>query len=669
MGGLAFKYRAFISYSHTADDRLASILQRCLQLIGKPWYRRSTIKIFRDQTSLSVTPELWSEIEANLSHCQFFILMASVQAAGSIWVRKEVQWWLQYREIESLFIVVTDGEILWHPESNDFDWQKTTSLPPDFQYRFRSEPLYVDLRWVKETDDLSLRHSKFRDAILTLAAPLYEQPKDELDSEEIRQHRRFRIVTFGVAVVISILAIVSIYFFTYAQQEAVRAEVNWREGESRKLAAMSIDMLDRNESIDDAIKIAIMAWKLKSTSEAGIALQKLEGASSEMARVLGRHTRGFAAFAFSLDSSLLATLGRDGSILLWKSNTWSQDGNLLVGGLSNDGPRCSGLLTCKNSHLLLNESNSRLLVWESTGAMELWDLQAADRRIISKFNHQGKSLMNVAINADGNLIAIVEQSGSLAILDVDTSVLLSVPKTLNLKSVIGVYFDSEGSLLIVEAIQEKRPNGVRVSSWNIRTGEITIGPITELLNGIGKLGYIIGNLEEIGFSRNGKRIILKGHYGDSLVEIRRDLQIHDLMLPAIRIGRNFDLNSDGTSLYFQGKKSDEWELWNLSATPVILSKGLAKDKFVEMKWSSDGRWRAEVSKEKISVWGIDSNMALPIKTINAQCGFQKTQSDCIKHLCEKISPSLDEEQLRKLFRKVMYDKYKSIIDDSICDYH
>ena len=56
-------YKAFISYSHAADDRLAPALQSALHSFAKPWYRLRAIRVFRDKTSLSVNPALWPSIE------------------------------------------------------------------------------------------------------------------------------------------------------------------------------------------------------------------------------------------------------------------------------------------------------------------------------------------------------------------------------------------------------------------------------------------------------------------------------------------------------------------------------------------------------------------------------------------------------------------------------
>ena len=59
-------YDAFISYSHAKDRRIATALQSAVQKLGKPWYRRRALRVFRDDTSLSATPHLWPSIEQAL---------------------------------------------------------------------------------------------------------------------------------------------------------------------------------------------------------------------------------------------------------------------------------------------------------------------------------------------------------------------------------------------------------------------------------------------------------------------------------------------------------------------------------------------------------------------------------------------------------------------------
>jgi MTH538 TIR-like domain (DUF1863) len=79
-------YDAFISYSHAKDRYVAAALQRVIQNLGKPWYKRWSLWVFRDDTSLAAAPRLWAAIERALSESRFLILLASPEAAGSPWV-------------------------------------------------------------------------------------------------------------------------------------------------------------------------------------------------------------------------------------------------------------------------------------------------------------------------------------------------------------------------------------------------------------------------------------------------------------------------------------------------------------------------------------------------------------------------------------------------------
>ena len=46
-------YDAFISYSHAKDKPIASALQSVVQTLGKPWYRRRALRVFRDASRSS----------------------------------------------------------------------------------------------------------------------------------------------------------------------------------------------------------------------------------------------------------------------------------------------------------------------------------------------------------------------------------------------------------------------------------------------------------------------------------------------------------------------------------------------------------------------------------------------------------------------------------------
>ena len=219
------RYRAFISYSHAADGRLAPALQSGLHRFARPWYKLRALAVFRDNTDLSASPGLWSGIKQALEQSEYFLLMASPEAARSKWVRREVKFWREKRSHETIILVLTDGEMLWDEHVGDFDWASTISLPQVLAGLFPEEPYVPDLRWARAREDVSLANPRFRDLVATLAAKLHGRPKNELIGEDVREHRRTMRLARSAVAALTMLTIAALGAAWYAFQqrgEAVR---------------------------------------------------------------------------------------------------------------------------------------------------------------------------------------------------------------------------------------------------------------------------------------------------------------------------------------------------------------------------------------------------------------------------------------------------------------
>jgi hypothetical protein len=205
-------------YSRAADQWLASDLGEALQRFAKPWYRTRTLRVFRDTTSLSANPGLWTAIVKGIEQSEYFILLASPDAAASVWVDHEIRHWLASKPVSKLLIVVTDGDIRWDRQSNDFDGSSTTCIPRALFGALPEEPRWVDLRWAKGHDRLSLRTPRFRDAIADLAAPLHAVAKEELVGAEAAQFSRTRLIVRSAIITIAALASTTVIFAIQARQ-------------------------------------------------------------------------------------------------------------------------------------------------------------------------------------------------------------------------------------------------------------------------------------------------------------------------------------------------------------------------------------------------------------------------------------------------------------------
>ena len=184
--GAAVAYDAFISYSHAKDKPVANALQSVVQKLGKPWYRRRALRVFRDDTSLSATPHLWPSIEQALSQSRFLILLASPEAAASRWVGQEIAYWLFHNTADTVLIVLTEGELDWDEAAGDFHWSDATPLPRALENRFADEPRWIDLRPYR--DDRVPKGVEFTGLAADFASAIRGIPKEDLLSEEVRQH-------------------------------------------------------------------------------------------------------------------------------------------------------------------------------------------------------------------------------------------------------------------------------------------------------------------------------------------------------------------------------------------------------------------------------------------------------------------------------------------------
>jgi tetratricopeptide (TPR) repeat protein len=219
----ALRFDAFLSYSHQSDHDLAATLQHEVQRVGKRWWQRRRLRVFRDQTSLPLTPALWSSVERSLEESRYLILLASTHAARSEWVAKEVGWWIANRSSDTLLVALSEGDLHWDPRRGGFDPALTTALPPSLHARFAEEPKFLDLRWMRETEAGSARTAQFVDAAAEISAAIQQVAKDELVGEDLRAQRRALRLAWSSAATLLVLLGAAVWLFFESRQQTERA--------------------------------------------------------------------------------------------------------------------------------------------------------------------------------------------------------------------------------------------------------------------------------------------------------------------------------------------------------------------------------------------------------------------------------------------------------------
>jgi WD40 repeat protein len=397
-------YDAFLSYSHAVDSSVAASLQRQIRRVGHPWYRRSTLRIFRDKTNESTSQGLWRWIESALKRSESFILLASPSAATSPWVNREILFWREIRDQSTFSIVLTDGDIVWSDADGDFDWSRSTALPSALSGWFTEEPQWLDVRQREGSKVRDQRSDRLRDAARAIAAPLRGVEKDQLDGEDERETRRaLRTLRAGVAALTVVaLLFASAAVFAYNQYRAA--------DEGQRLATARL-LITRAEAIlgadpRTALQLGVAANEVYSAPETRASLAHLLLNTKYLGAIEGPHG-AVESVAFNPAGDVLAIAGHniypDESVLLWDFSDQLRPRRL--------GDPLSG--SSAPAALTFSPDGRTLAVAGGLDEVTLWDLaDPAHPRRLNQFVAQGvESVYDIKYSPVANILAAAGENG------------------------------------------------------------------------------------------------------------------------------------------------------------------------------------------------------------------------------------------------------------------
>jgi len=419
-----------------------------LQRFARPWYKTRALRIFRDDTSLSASPHLWSSIQNALDTSRYFILLASPEAASSPWTAREAEHWRRTKPMENLVIGITNGELVWDASAGDFDWGLSNVLPESLRAAFDEEPRYIDLRWARNADDLTLSHPRFRDSVADFAALLHGKPKDEIASEEVREHRRtMRMARTAVIALISltVLAVAASVIAAVQRNIAVvqrnTALERLRLAEARELAQRAGIYVQKDQP-DKAALLAIEAYRLAPVYEARdsmlAVMEAIQAANflnpithiafspkgqllaftntNGMIRLVdtdtGRPLRTIQAqsqvtsISFSADGALLAAGSRDGTIHLWQIRS---PGTFHFRSFKGNAPITAVAFSPADAIVAVGSGNDTIL-WNAQTGQEL-----------RRFPSSSGQVTALSFSPTGVAIASGTSGGTLTVSNTDTS--------------------------------------------------------------------------------------------------------------------------------------------------------------------------------------------------------------------------------------------------------
>ena len=456
MGVPQFRYKGFVSYSHAADGRIAATLQKELQRFGKSWYRLRTIRIFRDKTGLSVSPELWGSIQEALKQSEYFVLLASTESMRSSWVTQELDWWLRNRSSENLLIVLTDGELHWNRTTGDFDWHTTTALPSRLAKAFAEEPNHIDLRFAADDIHLSLRHPEFHYAVASLSATLQGCSLDELVSEELVNHRqRVRWITAASVVLILLSAVTAIAVHLASNASNTAQKIAYdianteqqvqRDALSQKLADKSRDIASNDHEL--ATLLAVEAVLLSPSEVAKTALRLSLFESISPLKTLPDHTGTIRVLPFDSSEKIILA-GRNAELSVLNIAT----GKTIHEFAGHTGPVTNIDISTDETQLLSGSEDDILSSSTDDSSVRVWDISTGQ----SLFQIEVDSLNFAFFSPDAQRILTVGRA----------AVLWNANTGLQMHSIAHPYAQSRGSSIVTDAVFNPASTQIATIDWS-----------------------------------------------------------------------------------------------------------------------------------------------------------------------------------------------------------
>jgi eukaryotic-like serine/threonine-protein kinase len=271
-GSAAFRYYAFISYSHQ-DKTWADWLHKALEtyvvpkrLVGQTTAAgvipKRLTPIFRDRDELASANDLSRKVSQALTQSANLIVICSPHSAASRWVDEEVRVWKRMGRDEHVFCLIVNGE----PNASDLPGRAAEEcFVPALRFQFDaaghptrepSEPIAADVRGGRDG-----KHN----AKLKLIAGLLDVGFDALKQRELHRKMQRMIALTSLALVVTAVtsalalsALISRHDALVAQRKAVVAQEIAERRQKQAESLVGFMLGDLNDKLAQVQRLDIM---------------------------------------------------------------------------------------------------------------------------------------------------------------------------------------------------------------------------------------------------------------------------------------------------------------------------------------------------------------------------------------------------------------------------
>lgn len=249
-------YNAFISYKHAKlDTSVAEHIQKKLEHFHVPHKLKKGLRhqkitrIFRDKDELPITSDLTETITDALRKAEFLIVICSTNTKESIWVKREINTFLQTHSRDNVLTVLCDGE------PNEVIPEELLSTEKEFmdasgyiqKIRVPVEPLSCDYRMSRRRAD--------REELPRLASVILGCSYDELQ----RRRRQYAIRRAAAIIAVAFAGMAAFgAYMSYSRQQIDKSYVESLRSRSMYLANESSQLL-KDDKRTDSVQLALAA--------------------------------------------------------------------------------------------------------------------------------------------------------------------------------------------------------------------------------------------------------------------------------------------------------------------------------------------------------------------------------------------------------------------------
>ncbi len=293
--------------------------------------------------------------------------------------------------------------------------------------------------------------------------------------------QRLRNILIGVSIAAVVALALAVFAFDRqraAEIQTVRANTEAMVSRSRELA---VTALRSDNRLDLALLLSLESLNTANTFEARNSLVTNLESKPQLTHFLTAHTDTIRALAYSPDGRLLASAGKDQSIILWDTQSNQPIGQPLQGH------------TNWINALAFSPDGKMLLSVSIDGTIRRWDVSAG-HLIGEPLNPNSTELWSVAFNPDGKTFATGDKDGTIVLWDVATGKPNGSPLTGHTDLIYALTYSPDGKMLASASGDET------IRLWNAADGQPIGEPLAEHK----------GSVLALAFSPDGTRLASTG---------------------------------------------------------------------------------------------------------------------------------------------------------------